>query len=262
MVLVTGLKELYAYRGLLHTMVKREIKVRYKQSVLGMAWALLQPISMTLIFTAVFSIIARFPSEGIPYPLFFLAGFVPWSFVNSAINASSASIVSNRSLVTKIFLPREIFPIAATSASFVDFMVGALALSALISYYNVSLTVNALYFLPIIVVQIILALAIGLFVSSLNVFYRDVRSIVALTLQTWMYASPVVYPVSRVPERIRDFYVLNPMAGIIDGYRNCLLKGIPPAWKPLLASAVISLVMFVVAYIAFKRAARNFADVI
>ena len=256
------LSGLFAYRELLINWTLRMIKVRYKQSLLGMAWAILQPLSLTMIFTVVFTFFARIPTEGIPYPIFAYAALVPWTFFANALSFAVPSLVSNMDLLTKIYFPREIFPLASILASCFDFMVASVIFVGMMFYYSVS--PNHLFLLvPLIfAVQTALTVRIALFASAINVFYRDIRFVIPLAMQLWMYASPVIYPVSAVPEKWRPLYLLNPMAPIIDSYRRVILQGQMPNWHYLGLAALISVVLLISAYQYFKRVEMEFADII
>jgi lipopolysaccharide transport system permease protein len=256
------LKKLVAYRDLLFNWAKREIKVRYKQSLLGVAWAILQPLSMTVVFTVVFSLFARIPTEGIPYPIFAYSALLPWTFFANALSFAVPSLVTNMNLVTKIYFPREIFPLASTLASFFDFLVASLIFFGMMVYYGVVPSPLCLLVPLVLVVQVALTVGIALLASAINVFYRDVRFVIPLSVQLWMYASPVIYPVSAVPQWLLPFYMLNPMAPIIDSYRRIILKGNIPDWNYLGLAALISGLLLVVGYGYFKRVEMKFADVI
>ena len=257
-----GLSALVTYRELLYNWVLRAIKVRYKQSLLGVAWAVLQPLSLTVIFTLVFTLFARIPTEGIPYPIFSYCALLPWTFFANSLSFATPSLVSNMSLVTKIYFPREIFPLASVLASFFDFLVASVIFLGMMLYYRVSPSPLFLLVPLVLVVQVMLTVGIALLASAINVFYRDVRFVIPLAMQLWMYASPVVYPVSAVPERLQPFYLLNPMAPIIDSYRRVILQGQMPDWPYLGLAALISGLLLVVGYGYFKRVEMEFADII
>ena len=260
--IVFHLKALISNRELLIIWVMREIRVRYKQSLLGIAWAILQPLSLMLIFTLVFSFFAKIPSQGIPYPLFSYTALLPWTFFATSVSFGASSVVNQMDLVTKIYFPREILPFSSVIAAFIDFLVASVVFIGLIFYYEVTLSVQ-IFWLPILLlIQISLTLGIVLILSAMNVFYRDIRFIVPLITQIWMYASPIIYPVSSVPQRLRPIYLLNPMAPIIDGYRSVLLLGSEPNLKYLAFSAVIASVLLTVGYYYFKKVEKSFADLI
>lgn len=260
--LMAALRELWRYRGLLLTWTQRNIKVRYKQSLLGAAWAILQPFSTMVIFSVIFTYFVRVSTEGIPYPIFSYTALLPWTFFASSISLGVPSVVNNMNLVTKIYFPREIFPIAAVAASFVDFLVASVVFLGMMVFYRVPLRVTALLVPLLLAIQIVLTLGVVLLASAVNVRYRDVRFVVPLGVQLWMYATPIIYPVSLVPERWRTLYMLNPMAGLIEGYRAVILRGEWPQWECVGLAAVISVGLFLAGYWAFKRLEMAFADII
>lgn len=237
-------------------------RVRYKQSVLGILWAILQPLAATVLFATIFSRFVRVPTQGIPYPVFYYSALLPWSFFTASISLGVPSLVNNMNLVTKIYFPREILPIASVVACFVDFVVASVVFVGMMIFYRVSISVS-LTLLPLVVAtQILLTLGIVLLASALTVFYRDIRFLVPLGLQLWMYLTPIIYPVSLVPERFRPFYMLNPMAGIINAYRSILLSGEFPPVEYLLIAGGVSIGLVVFSYRYFKSAEMEFADVI
>lgn len=255
-------KELIRYRGLLYALTVREVKVRYKQSLLGIGWAILQPLVLMLIFTLIFSMLTTMPSDNIPYPIFSYSALLPWTFFATSINFTSQSIVNNAALIKKIYFPRELFPISGILAAFVDFAIAAMIFLGMMFFYKVPFTTNLLFFPAIFLIQIIFTLGVSFFLSAINVYYRDIRYAVPLGVQIWMYASPIIYPISLIPERLRTLYMLNPMASIIDSYRNVFIKGIAPDFYYLDIAALVSLILFFLCYIYFKRIEMTFADVI
>ncbi|MBI4319106.1 MAG: ABC transporter permease [Chloroflexi bacterium] len=259
---ICDLGGLVDHRELLVEWTKRDIRARYKQSVLGIAWAIAQPLSMVLIFTVVFSYFVRVPTDGLPYPVFAFAALLPWTFFSNAISFAATSLTNNLNLVTKIYFPREILPVSAVIASMIDFSVGAIALLALFVFYRTPLGPTALWFPIVLTFQIGLTLGIALIVAAANVFYRDVRFVVPLATMLWMYATPVIYPVSIVPEGYRSIYLLNPMAGFVDAYRNVLLKQQWPDLGSLASAAATSLFILAIGYAFFKHVELDFADVI
>jgi lipopolysaccharide transport system permease protein len=242
------------------TLSIHRIKVRYKQSLLGLFWAILQPLSMMLIFTLIFSLIAKMPSEGAPYAIFAYTALLPWNYFSTAVSNATNSLVSHSQFVTKVYFPREILPITYVVAALFDFVVASTLLAALMIYYQVSLTLNVLYVLPIILVLSCFALAMSFFLSATQVRFRDIGVAVPLLLQLWLFATPVIYPFTAVPLRWRPFYVLNPMVGIIEGFRQVILRGAAPESRPLLFSAAISVVLLVASYLYFKRVESTIAD--
>jgi lipopolysaccharide transport system permease protein len=260
--MLTHVKALYRSRDLLLLWTLREIRVRYKQSALGAGWALLQPLALMVVFTAVFGLLIRLPSDGVPYPLFAYTALLAWTFFSASVTLAIPTLVNNLTLVTKIYFPREILPIASVGASLADFLVASVLLLAAVIWYQMPLSLNLLWLLPIVVVQIVLALGVVLPASALNVFYRDIRFIVPLAVQVWMYATPIIYPISLVPDQLRGVYALNPMVGIVDSYRRVLLHGSPPSMEYLGLSAVISTSLLIIGYAYFKRMEQYFADLI
>jgi len=260
--MVSSLRELFRYRELLWSWVIRDLKVRYKQSLLGIAWAILQPLSATIIFTIIFSRFVRVPTDGIPYPIFYYSALLPWTFSSSSITFGVNCLVNNMGLVTKIYFPREILPISAVIASFVDFLIAAVIYVGMMVFYRVPVGPNWVWVPVLILIQIALTLGVVLFASALNVFYRDIRFVVPLGIQLWMYLTPIIYPLNIVPERFRAFYMLNPMAGLIDSYRRIILQAQWPDLTYILMTAVVSVGVLYLAYLYFKRAEAVFADII
>lgn len=260
--IVENVSELLRFRNLLMTWTTREIKIRYKQSVLGVLWALLQPVSLMLIFTVVFGYIVEVPTGGIPYPIFAYSALLPWTFFSNSISTATSSLLNNSNLVTKVYFPREVLPLASIGAAFVDFLIAAVLYLLLLIIYRMPLQPVMLLLPLLLIVQIMLTVGVSLFASAAIVSYRDVRFVVPLALQLWMYMTPIVYPIALVPERLRPLYMLNPMAVVVDSFRRITLYGQPPQWNYLLVGAVISGSMFLIGYVYFKRTEPTFADVI
>lgn len=254
--------KLRRYSDLLYTLSAHRIKVRYKQSALGVCWAILQPLSMMFIFTFVFSFIARIPSEGAPYAIFAYTALLPWQYFSSSVANATNSLVSHSQFVTKVYFPREILPISYVVAALFDFAVAATLLGGLMIYYHVSLTLNALYALPITLVLSCFALAMSFFFSATQVRLRDIGVAVPLLLQLWLFATPVIYPLASVPLRLRPFYTFNPLVGVIENFRRVILRGAAPDLKSLLTSAIVSIVLLFVSYVYFKRIEATMADFI
>lgn len=256
-----NLRDLWEYRELIYFLIWRDLKVRYKQTALGVAWVVMQPLLSTLIFTVFLGVLARVPSDGLPYPLLAYAGLLPWTFFSSSVIGSSGSLVGNAHLITKIYFPRMIIPIAAIGARLVDFGIGFIVLAGLMIYYRVPLTLNALM-LPLMVVLILLfSLALGLWTSSLNVKYRDIGIALPVLIQLWMFVSPIVYPMSLVPEKWQWLYSLNPMVGIIEGFRSSLFNR-EFNWPILTTSTVVTAILLIYSAYAFKRTEKSFADLV
>jgi lipopolysaccharide transport system permease protein len=258
---LVSLKDLWAYRELLFFLTWRDVKVRYKQTALGAAWAILQPLFMMIIFTIFFGRLAGVASAGIPYPLFALAGLVPWTFFANAITASGNSLVGSANLITKVYFPRLIVPAAAMMAGLVDFLLAFLILVVMMFYYRVQLTVQILFLPVLIVMTSLFALAVGTWMSALNVKYRDVRFALPFLIQLWLFVSSVILPSSALPQKYRWLLMLNPMSGIIEGYRSALF-GLPFDWLALGVAALITFAVLAYAIYSFARVERSFADII
>jgi lipopolysaccharide transport system permease protein len=257
-----SLTELLQYRDLLWLWTLREVQVRYKQSLLGVAWAILQPLALTVIFTVVFSRLVKVDTGDIPYPIFAYVALVPWTFFATSLSFGIASLVNNMNLVTKIYFPREILPLASIGAALLDFLIAALIVGGMMIAYRVPVGVNALWVLPLLGVQITLSVGVVLIGAAVLVFFRDMRFVIPLLVQVWMYASPIIYPVDLVPERLQNLYFLNPMAGVIDGYRRALLLNQPPRLDALALGLAVSAVLLALGYWFFKRSEPLFADLI
>jgi lipopolysaccharide transport system permease protein len=257
-----AIQALWRHRELLWTLTARELLVRYKQAALGVAWVVLQPLALMAVFALFFGRFCRIPSDGLPYAVFFLVALVPWLFFSSSIAFAVPTLSANAHLITKVAFPREVLPLASVLAAGVDFLIGLALLFAVLLLHGVLPTANALLVVPLAIVQLLFTIAMALALAAINVRYRDVRYVVPLLLQLCLYASPVMYPVSVVPEPVRPYYVLNPMAALIDGYRRCLGHGTPPDAASLLVASGVAVVLLVAAYTGFKRAERTFADVI
>jgi lipopolysaccharide transport system permease protein len=259
------LREIWKYRELLYFLTWRDVKVRYKQTMLGAAWAVLQPLLTMLVFTLLFGKLAKLPSDNVPYPLFAFAGLLPWTFFSNAVGSAGNSVVGNPQLVTKVYFPRLIVPAAAVLAGLVDFGVSFLLMCIMMAVYRVPLGVNFLLLPVLIFLTAALAMGIGTWLASLNVKYRDIRHLIPFTLQLWMYVTPVAYPLSLIPRPYRALLIINPMTGLIEGYRVVLLSGINGAsfnWTALGVSVLMTAAMLVFAAYAFRRFERLFADLI
>jgi lipopolysaccharide transport system permease protein len=260
--LVAGLKHLVHYRDLVYTLSLHRFKVRYRQSVLGIAWAVVQPLSLMLIYTVIFSRVARVPSEHTPYALFAYCALLPWTYFATALSTATNSLVSHFNLVTKVYFPREILPLTYVFAALIDFVVASTVLAGLMMYYHVSLTPLALYAIPIVALLTLFAVAVALVLCAVQVRYRDVGVAMPLILQLWIFATPVVYPLSVVPASWQFLYALNPMAGLIESFRRVMVQGQPPAFHALAVSAVVSAVLLPIAFAYFKHVEATVADVI
>ena len=256
------IKKLIQARDLLWAWTDRIIRSRYQQSMLGVLWAVVQPVAIVTIFSIIFTLFIPVDTGGLPYVVFAYVALVPWTLFASSITDMTNSLVENMSLVNKIYFPREILPIAAMLTRLLDFAIAYGVLLVLMLYFQLPLFPVGLLFLPLILtIQLTLALGLGLASTALNVFYRDVKHLLALGLQLWFYASPIVYPVSAVPERLRPFYFLNPMAGALEAYRAVLLyEELPGSY--LFTSALVAIVVFLIGYWLFKRLEFQFADIV
>lgn len=256
-----NLKDIWAYRELLFFLTWRDVKVRYKQTLLGAAWAILQPLFMMIIFTIFFGRLAGVDSAGIPYPVFALAGLVPWTFFSNTITASGNSLVGSAHLITKVYFPRLIVPAAAMLAGLVDFVLAFLLLVVLMLYYRVPLTMQVLFLPALVLLTALFGLGVGTWMSALNVKYRDVRFALPFVIQLWLFVSSVILPSSAVPEKWRWVLLFNPMSGIIEGYRSALF-GLPFDWTALGVATILTIVMLFYSVYSFGRAERSFADII
>lgn len=256
------LLKLAQYRDLLYTLSVHRVKVRYKQSVLGVAWAVLQPLTLMLIYTVIFSYVARVQTGDIPYALFAFAALLPWTCFSTALTNATNGLVSHSQLVTKVYFPREILPLTYVVAALFDLVVGAAMLALLMVYYGAPLTPNALYVGPVLLVLVLFTTAMGLLFSATQVRFRDIGVAMPLMLQIWMFATPVVYPLGAVPERFRGLYLLNPMAGVIENFRRVIVQGLPPDAYSLGVAAAVSVVLLGAAYIFFKHIEATVADLI
>jgi len=251
---------MWAYRELLYFLIWRDVKLRYKQTALGVVWVALQPIVLATMFTIVFSRFLSAPSGGLPYPVFVLAALVPWQLFAAALGRSSLSLVANEHLLTKIYFPRILIPLASVLTASIDMMFTLVVLSAALIYYGVDLSAAAL-FLPLLVVLVLVAaMGIGLLLSALNVRYRDVQVLVPFLTQIWLFATPIAYAATLVPEGWRSMYNLNPMVGIVEGFRWALAGGSFP--QSLVTSAAMIAVLAFAGIVYFRRAERDFADVV
>jgi lipopolysaccharide transport system permease protein len=257
-----GLRELWEYRELLYFLTWRDIKVRYKQTALGVAWAVIQPLFMMLVFSLFFGRLAKVPSDNIPYPVFAFCALLPWQLFAHALAESSNSLVANERLITKVYFPRLVVPLSAVLAGLMDFAISFLVLIAMMFFYGITPQLSILTLPLFILLAILTALGVGLWLSALNVQYRDVRYTLTFLTQFWLFATPVAYPSSLIPEKWRALYGLNPMAGVVEGFRWALLgRTEPPSLMLIVSSAVTLLVLFGGLYY-FKRMEESFADIV
>jgi lipopolysaccharide transport system permease protein len=256
-----AIARLLEYRDLLFTLSAHRLSVRYKQSMLGSLWAVLQPLAMMIVFTAVFSRLARMPSEAAPYALFAYAGLLPWTLFASSVSSGTTSLVTNAMLVTKVSFPREILPATYVVAALADLAIASVVLVGMLVYYAVPVTVHALWVLPIVALLGAFSLACGMLLGAVQVRVRDVGIALTVVLQLWMFGSPVLYPLSAVPHSARWWYVLNPMAGFVDGFRRAVLAQ-PLDLDALAIASTITAVLVPLAFVVFKQLDATVADVV
>jgi lipopolysaccharide transport system permease protein len=256
------LKEIWKYRELLYFLTKREIQVRYKQTVLGALWAIIQPVLTMVVFTLFFGRLAKMPSDGIPYPIFVYAGLLPWTYFANALSNSGNSLVGSANLISKVYFPRIIIPGSASLAGLLDFFVAMVVLFVMMAYYDFVPGVEILLFPFLIGLTFLCAVGVGLWFSALNVQYRDIRYVIPFLIQLWMFVSPVIYPVSLVPQNYQWVLALNPMGGVIRAYRASLLGHQPVDWLLLGISTGIIIMIFTIGMYYFRRMEKTFADVI
>ena len=256
------LRELLAARELLFALVRRDVLAKYKQAFMGVMWAILQPLVLMVMFTMVFSRFARVPSEGIPYTIFAYTALLPWGFFAGGIAAACGSIVGNTSLIIKIRMPTDVFPFSAILARGVDLAISTVVFIGMMLIYHVSPNMTMLWVVPLMLTQLLLMAGIGLLLSSMAVFYRDINFGIGMFMQMWMFASPVAYPISIVPERYLGIYMLNPMVTIMDGYRKAVLHAEVPDLERLGVVFVAASILFIFSYWFFKHQEGKFADLI
>jgi lipopolysaccharide transport system permease protein len=256
------LGDLWRYRGLLYFLVWRDVKVRYKQTLLGASWAILQPTATMIIFTVFMGKLARIPSDSLPYPLFAFSGLLPWQLFSFALVECSNSLIANKQLITKVFFPRLIVPTASILTGLVDFGAASLVLIGLMAHYGRVPTLGILFLPLLLIFTLMAALAVGLWLAALNVKYRDVRYTIPFLTQLWLYSTPIAYPTSLVPERWRYLFGLNPMAGVVEGFRWALF-GTAPHLGPMLAVSVATVVLLLIGGLAyFRHMEKYFADLV
>lgn len=256
-----NLRDLWAYRELLYFLIWRDIKVRYKQTVLGAAWAIIQPLVTMIIFTYFFGRLARVPTDGVPYPIFFYTGLLLWGFFSNGVTNGANSLIGNSNLITKVYFPRLIIPSAAVGSGLVDFAIASALLIGMLIYYGFSPAWSYLMVLPLVLLTTLFALGVGIWLSALNVKYRDVRYALPFVIQIWMFLSPIIYPSSLVPQEWRWVLELNPMTGLVEAFRASLFGRALP-WAALSYSCAFTLILLVYASYNFKRMERTFAEFI
>jgi len=256
-----NLRDLWSYRELLYFLMWRDVKVRYKQTLLGASWAIIQPLVTMIVFTYFFGKLARVPTDGVPYTVFFYTGLLVWTYFSNALINGANSLVGNANLITKVYFPRLIIPSAAVLSGLLDFAIASLLLVGLLIYYGFPVTVQYLMLLPLVALATALALGFGIWLSALNVRYRDVRYALSFLVQIWMFVSPIIYPSSVVPQEWRWLMVLNPMTGIVEGFRASLF-GKPIQWTALGYSTMFTVMILLYSAYAFRRMERHFAELI
>jgi lipopolysaccharide transport system permease protein len=256
------LGEIWEYRELLYFLVWRDIKVRYKQTALGATWAVIQPFFTMVVFSVFFGHLGKIPSDGLPYPIFAFAALVPWTYFANGLNQSSNSLVGSSGLITKVYFPRLIIPLGSVFSGIIDFAIAFVMLLGMMLFYGLMPTLNVLWLPLFVLLALVVALGVGLWLSALNVEYRDVRYVVPFITQFWMLATPIAYPSSMLPEPWRTVYGLNPMAGVVEGFRWALLgTGNPPG--PIIAvSAAVAILILITGAFYFRRMERTFADIV
>lgn len=256
------LREVWSHRELLFFLAWRDIKVRYKQTALGVVWAIMQPLLTMVIFTVIFGRFAHIPTPGVPKPIFYFSGLLPWLFLASTVPLASMSLVTNMQLLTKIYFPRVMLPTAVVISGLVDFLIGSFLMVGFFLYYHIHLT-PVIWLWPALVVQMfLLSLSISLFLSALNVKFRDVKYAIPFAIQIWMFTTPVIYPSSILPAAIRKWVALNPAAGLVEAFRHCMVPQSPVHWSMVVISAIVTVILFLGSLVYFHRNERAFADVI
>jgi lipopolysaccharide transport system permease protein len=256
------LRELWEYRELLYFLTWRDVKVRYKQTALGAAWALIQPFLTMVVFSLFFGRLAKIPSDGIPYPIFSYAALVPWTFFANGLAQSSNSLVGSANLIKKVYFPRLTVPIATVFSAAVDFLLSFVVLIGMMLYFGIVPTVNVLWLPAFLLLALVTALGVGLWLSAMNVQFRDVRYVVPFITQFWMFATPIAYPSTLLPEKWRMLYALNPMVGVVEGFRWALLGTRTAPGLMVAASSVAALVILISGAFYFRRMEKSFADVV
>jgi homopolymeric O-antigen transport system permease protein len=254
-------RELWEYRDLLAFLIWRDVKVRYKQTVLGAAWAILQPLATMAVFTILFGRWAEMPSDGVPYPIFAFAALTAWTFFSNAVSAAANSLVGSTHLVSKVYFPRVLIVLSSIGTGLVDLGVSLLVMLGLLVYYRVGLSWNIAALPALTLIILCVAVGVGSTLAALCAVYRDVRYVVPFMLQIWMFASPVIYPLTLVPAARRSLFFLNPMAGAIDGFRSALL-GLPFRWAPIVWSVIVAILVVLTGLTYFRRVERRVADLI
>lgn len=254
-------REIWHYRDLLYFLTWREISLRYKQTFLGVLWAIIQPVMTVAVFTVFLGRLAKMPSDGVPYPVFNYLGLLPWMYFSNAVTRSTSSLVNSSALISKVYFPRVLIPLSGTLSALADFAIAFVVLVVLMLFYHIIPAASTLFLVPLVMLTALAALGAGMWLSAVNVKFRDVTHALPFLMQVWMYATPVVYPTSIVPERWRWVFALNPLTGIIDGYRAATL-GRPLDWQTLAVSTLATFVMLAFGVRRFSKMEREFADIV
>lgn len=257
-----SLFEYWRYRELFFFLVWRDIKVRYKQTALGAAWAIIQPFFTMLIFTLFFGKLAKMPSDGIPYPIFSYSALLPWTFFSGALNLAGNSLVNNVNLITKVYFPRAVIPASSVLSGLVDFFIASIVLIGMMVYYHMPITWSMLLWIVFVIPLVFLALGVGMILSAINVKYRDIKYTLPFIIQLWLFITPIIYPTSIIPEKFRFLAALNPLTGLIEAFRGALFATRDIDWSLFGISVATTLVIFVAGFIYFRRAERFYADII
>lgn len=256
------IREIWNYRELFYFFVWRDIKVRYKQTILGALWAIIQPFFTMIVFTIFFGKFAKMPSEGVPYPVFSYTALVPWTYFSTAVGYSGNSLVGNSDLLTKVYFPRFAIPASAALSGIIDFFIASVILFGIMIFYNIPISFNLLLWPVLVIPMFLLALGLGMIFSSMNVKYRDIKYAIPFLIQIWMFVTPIIYPISLLPEKYRVLAAMNPMTGIIEAFRFTVIPGkVLDGWL-LLFSMGTSIVVFIIGLFYFRKTEKEFADVV
>jgi len=256
------LQEFWHYRELFYFLVWRNVKIRYKQTVLGASWAVIQPFCTMIVFTLFFGRLAKMPSDGIPYPVFSYSALLPWTYFSGALTAAGNSLVGNSNLITKVYFPRATIPTSAALSGLVDFGIASIVLLGMMAYYRIPLSWGFLLWPVLLVPLVLLALGVGMMLAALNVRYRDIKYTIPFMVQLWLFLTPIIYPTSIIPERFRALSAFNPLSGIIEAFRSSFLPTRHVDWHMLGISVAVVLVVFVLGATYFRKVEKTFADII
>lgn len=256
------IKEFWRYRELFYFLVWRDVKVRYKQTVLGAAWAIIQPFFTMVVFTLFFGKLAKMPSDGIPYPIFSYSALLPWTYFSMALTNSGNSLVGSANLITKVYFPRAIVPASSALSGLVDFAIASVVLLGMMVYYRIQPSLGLLLWPVLIIPLVLLALGVGMILAALNVNYRDIRYVIPFGVQLWLFVTPIIYPTSIIPERFRALIAFNPLVGIIEAFRASILPTREMNWQILGISVAATLFIFVLGALYFRKVERTFADIV